>query len=551
MGALSRWPGGRALPLAILSLALVYATVAAVVGMHSFLLRLEDLREARWNLEAIGNRFLPLAAATLLFLLVGGAALAHPYENRSTPFRAFALLGLLGGSAWMAYGRHLALAFYAASSGRWFPGPPEVDWWRYTAALCAPFWLFAVTEDEALPLRAKARVPRRPLLALLAAPFLPGGGRGMLWTTLLVAVAILGAPGSFDRSDNEAVLDAWAYAMLFAGLLRFGRHRWMPAGSRGTTLARLAAPVLVLILSMLPFVVDLLIGDRRSSGNALHALSPVHLLWSGRHGDEFSGAVAGAAVLCFLCQIPAIYLGIEEVMKASRARAVVRPDVVAACAPWRLAWPDRAAAGRAGDRLGRGTGASLEFVDFRDYTPGDDLRHVDWRAYARTDALQVRLFREEVAPHVDLIVDGSASMASTPAKAAALRDLASCLVAPRRTVRRADEGPRGGRRRARRPRGPHPGGARPRRAAAAPAAAAAQRPRRPLRLPRARRPGAPPPVARRRRRPRRRDPAPRPLGGRSHGRRARDARRRRGRGPPRPRPRRRHARPLPHRGSAA
>lgn len=106
----------------------------------------------------------------------------------------------------------------------------------------------------------------------------------------------------------------------------------------------------------------------------------------------------------------------------------MRPDVVAACAPWRLAWPDRAAAGRAGDRLGRGTGASLEFVDFRDYTPGDDLRHVDWRAYARTDALQVRLFREEVAPHVDLIVDVSASMASTPAKAAALRDLASGLA---------------------------------------------------------------------------------------------------------------------------
>ena len=106
----------------------------------------------------------------------------------------------------------------------------------------------------------------------------------------------------------------------------------------------------------------------------------------------------------------------------------MRPDVVAACGPWRLAWPDRAAAGRAGDRLGRGTGASLEFVDFRDYTPGDDLRHVDWRAYARTDALQVRLFREEVAPHLDLIVDASGSMASTPAKAQAARDLAQAIA---------------------------------------------------------------------------------------------------------------------------
>lgn len=107
----------------------------------------------------------------------------------------------------------------------------------------------------------------------------------------------------------------------------------------------------------------------------------------------------------------------------------MRADVLAACAPWRLALPSRALAGRFGDRMGRGTGASLEFTEFRDYVPGDDLRHVDWRAYARTDALKVRLFRDEVAPHLDVVLDASASLAVTPEKARAALDLVAALEA--------------------------------------------------------------------------------------------------------------------------
>ncbi len=106
----------------------------------------------------------------------------------------------------------------------------------------------------------------------------------------------------------------------------------------------------------------------------------------------------------------------------------MRPDVVAACGPYRLVVPSTALSGGAGDRMGRGTGASLEFTDFRDYVAGDDLRHVDWRAYARTDGLKVRLFRDEVAPHLDLVLDVSASMAATEAKARATQDLAAAFV---------------------------------------------------------------------------------------------------------------------------
>lgn len=88
----------------------------------------------------------------------------------------------------------------------------------------------------------------------------------------------------------------------------------------------------------------------------------------------------------------------------------------------------RPEAGPAGQRFGKGTGSSLEFQEFRDYQAGDDLRHVDWRAYARTETLTTRLYREEVAATIELILDGSKSMALTSAKANTSRGLASFLA---------------------------------------------------------------------------------------------------------------------------
>lgn len=64
----------------------------------------------------------------------------------------------------------------------------------------------------------------------------------------------------------------------------------------------------------------------------------------------------------------------------------------------------------AGNRFGNNTGNSLEYLDHREYQPGDDIRHVDWNAMARSDRLTVKLFREEISPHLDLIIDASASM---------------------------------------------------------------------------------------------------------------------------------------------
>src|SRR3954471_2558501 len=94
----------------------------------------------------------------------------------------------------------------------------------------------------------------------------------------------------------------------------------------------------------------------------------------------------------------------------------------------RLALPRTPIGGRVGERLGSGTGSSLEFQDYRSYAPGDDLRHVDWAAYARSELLAVRLYREEVAPCVDLVLDTSRSMAVSEGKLRAYGELAALLA---------------------------------------------------------------------------------------------------------------------------
>lgn len=76
----------------------------------------------------------------------------------------------------------------------------------------------------------------------------------------------------------------------------------------------------------------------------------------------------------------------------------------------RLVVPREAMRGATGTRAGMQSGASLDFRDFRDYSPGDDLRHIDWNVFARTERLIVKLFREEVTPHLDILLDVSQSM---------------------------------------------------------------------------------------------------------------------------------------------
>ncbi len=75
-------------------------------------------------------------------------------------------------------------------------------------------------------------------------------------------------------------------------------------------------------------------------------------------------------------------------------------------------------------------GSSVEFVEHRQYYPGDEIRHIDWRAFGKTGKYYVKEFEEETNLRCHLLVDGSGSMAygqSTLSKFDYARYLAAAL----------------------------------------------------------------------------------------------------------------------------
>lgn len=63
-----------------------------------------------------------------------------------------------------------------------------------------------------------------------------------------------------------------------------------------------------------------------------------------------------------------------------------------------------------GDHASMHVGASVEFSEHKKYSPGDDIRHIDWRALARTDRYFVKTHEREVTLRCLMLIDRSASM---------------------------------------------------------------------------------------------------------------------------------------------
>lgn len=93
-----------------------------------------------------------------------------------------------------------------------------------------------------------------------------------------------------------------------------------------------------------------------------------------------------------------------------------------------LAMRGRAQGGAGGSRRSRQTGSSAEFSDYREYIPGDDIRRLDWNAYARFDRLFLKLFMEEQESAVTVLLDASASMAAKWASARSAAEAAGYLA---------------------------------------------------------------------------------------------------------------------------
>ena len=81
-----------------------------------------------------------------------------------------------------------------------------------------------------------------------------------------------------------------------------------------------------------------------------------------------------------------------------------------------------------GERRSKRKGQSVEFHDFRNYVPGDDLRLIDWNLYARLDQLFLKLFQEEEDLHFYSLIDASESMNfGNPTKLHVAKQLAASL----------------------------------------------------------------------------------------------------------------------------
>jgi uncharacterized protein (DUF58 family) len=86
------------------------------------------------------------------------------------------------------------------------------------------------------------------------------------------------------------------------------------------------------------------------------------------------------------------------------------PGFLATVSRWSLAGRRVSRGGRHGGRLSPDRGAGIEFKDYRPYSPGDDLRAIDWNLYRRLGKVFIRLFEEEQNLPLYLMPDVSGSM---------------------------------------------------------------------------------------------------------------------------------------------
>lgn len=107
---------------------------------------------------------------------------------------------------------------------------------------------------------------------------------------------------------------------------------------------------------------------------------------------------------------------------------LLSPDLLRQLEQFQLLARRRSRSSLRGERRSRARGHSVEFADHRQYTPGDDLRYLDWNLYGRLDRLFLKLYEEERELPVTLFLDASESMAfGEPTKFLFARQVAAAM----------------------------------------------------------------------------------------------------------------------------
>ena len=89
---------------------------------------------------------------------------------------------------------------------------------------------------------------------------------------------------------------------------------------------------------------------------------------------------------------------------------LLRPDVIARAEALGLKARTVVEGLRAGDHKSPFRGFSVEFVQQREYVPGDDIRHIDWKSYGRSERYLIKQYEQETNFTGHLILDASRSM---------------------------------------------------------------------------------------------------------------------------------------------
>ncbi len=93
-----------------------------------------------------------------------------------------------------------------------------------------------------------------------------------------------------------------------------------------------------------------------------------------------------------------------------QSRAYSDPDAIAQISDLVLRSRRLAEGGISGQHRSPFHGFNVEFAAYRDYNPGDDLRRLDWRVFARSDRHFIKQYEQETNVRVTFVVDASASM---------------------------------------------------------------------------------------------------------------------------------------------
>jgi hypothetical protein len=321
LASLARVKAARGILMAVFGAALVMVWGASMGAAAEISSSPQDLRDPEGQIAVASFLTFALLVGGL-FCAIACARFAHEEENRSTGLRILGTGVLLFASVWSAW---LNAQF----------GQEEIAWGAQIAAACVLFvlWVFFLTEPDPLGRRMSKHVPARPWLALLATPFLPGGGRATLLLLVHFLCALAGAllaleAGTTKSGDAAEVVRMVSvlYAFVFVYLaLPAGIASYLVRTGRGRIRARVAIALLLPLAILGPGLLGLLLGIDFLM-ELEHPLNPAYVLQETERWGDGGGVLAPLFALAVIASVLVVFNakrvhgGVVEVLSASRAR---------------------------------------------------------------------------------------------------------------------------------------------------------------------------------------------------------------------------------------